>query len=84
MTFTTLSSSSAISVVFVLIIIKKEKLCYELAKVQKMSMVVKMYIDYVLEQNFNKIVSNITKFNNAINSVTELVTWNAETQPLKR
>lgn len=74
MTFTTLSSSSAISVVFVLIIIKKEKLCYELAKVQKMSMVVKMYIDYVLEQNFNKIVSNITKFNNAINSVTELVT----------
>ena len=74
MTFTTFSSSSAISVVFVLIIIKKEKLCYELAKVQKMSMVVKMYIDYVLEQNFNKIVSNITKFNNAINSVTELVT----------
>ena len=74
MTFTTLSSSSAISVVFVLIIIKKEKLCYELAKVQKMSMVVKMYIDYVLEQNFNEIVSNITKFNNAINSVTELVT----------
>lgn len=74
MTFTTLSSSSAISVVFVLIIIKKEKLCYELSKVQKMSMVVKMYIDYVLEQNFNKIVSNITKFNNAINSVTELVT----------
>lgn len=52
MTFTTLSSSSAISVVFVLIIIKKEKLYYELAKVQKMSMVVKMYIDYVLEQKF--------------------------------